>query len=80
MGKIAGLFASGLRSRALSERDVRAAMDRILNHKDSGVGTVYDRYNYEAVDKRITQVTAARLLALAAGQPIEDNVVPIRAA
>jgi integrase len=42
----------------------RDAMDRLLNHKSHGVGAVYDRYTYEAEDKRIMEAVASKLLML----------------
>src|SRR5262249_5558445 len=40
----------------------RAAMDRILNHKEGGVGSIYDRYGYEAEDKRVMESVAKHVL------------------
>jgi integrase len=43
----------------------RAAVDRILNHRDGGVGSIYDRYGYAEEDKRIMETVAAHLIGLA---------------
>jgi integrase len=43
----------------------RPAMDRILNHRDGGVGSIYDRYGYVEEDKRIMEAVAAHLTNLA---------------
>jgi integrase len=46
----------------------RPAMDRILNHRDRSVGTVYDRHAYAAEDRRVMETVAAHILALAEGR------------
>lgn len=53
----------------------RAAMDRILNHADSGVGGVYDRYSYADEDRRIMETVAAHIVGIVeeAGDRV-DNV------
>ena len=57
------------------------AMDRIQNHmRKSKVTRTYDRTDYRRHDKQIMEATAARLLALAAGQVEDDTVVPLRRA
>ena len=43
----------------------RDAMNRIQNHKDGGIGSVYDRFQYAEENKRIMEDVAARILALA---------------
>jgi integrase len=42
----------------------RQAMDRILNHSDSGVGSVYDRHSYVAEDRRIMEAVARHVTRL----------------
>jgi integrase len=49
----------------------REAMNRIQNHKEGGIGDVYDRHEYAAENKRVMEAVAAHLLALA-----QDNVAP----
>jgi len=46
----------------------RAAMDRVLNHADGGVGAIYDRYTYEGEDQAIWDHVAAHVLCLAEGR------------
>jgi hypothetical protein len=55
----------------------REAMNRIQNHKEGGIGDVYDRYQYEAETKHIMETVAARILALAEAKGAASNVVPI---
>jgi integrase len=52
----------------------REAMNRILNHREHGIATVYDRYSYEKEDQHIMESTAAHLLVLARGETA-SNVV-----
>ena len=53
----------------------RDAMNRIQNHKEGGIGSVYDRHQYAEENKRIMETVAAHLLALATGQTAAANVV-----
>jgi integrase len=55
----------------------RDAMNRIQNHKEGGIASVYDRHGYADETKRIMEMVAARIMALVEGQP-NDKVVPIR--
>jgi integrase len=52
----------------------RAAMDRLLNHADRSIASVYDRHGYEAEDRRIVDAVARHVVAVAEGRA-EDNVV-----
>jgi integrase len=52
----------------------RQAMDRILNHSDPSVGTVYDRHSYADEDRRIMERVAQHIVAIAEGRK-DDNVV-----
>jgi integrase len=56
----------------------RQAMDRILNHRDRSVGTIYDRYAYATEDQRIMEAVAKHVLKLAKGQRETATVVPLR--
>jgi integrase len=58
----------------------RHAMNRIQNHKDGGIASVYDRHEYADENKRVMEAVAARIAALAEGRPAPDNVVPLRSA
>jgi integrase len=55
----------------------RDAMNRIQNHRDSGIASVYDRHRYADEDKRIMEAVAARIMALAEGRSEDDKVIPI---
>jgi integrase len=55
----------------------RDAMNRVQNHKESGIGSVYDRYQYSEENKRIMETVAARILSLAEGRA-EANVVAFK--
>jgi integrase len=55
----------------------RDAMNRIQNHKEGGIGDVYDRHDYSAEIKTVMEATAARIMALVEGRS-DDKVVPIR--
>jgi integrase len=46
----------------------RAAVDRLLNHRDGGVGSIYDRYSYAEEDKRIMESVGEYLINLATGE------------
>ena len=43
----------------------RDAMNRVQNHREGGIGSVYDRYEYAEENKRVMEATAARIMALA---------------
>jgi integrase len=43
----------------------RAAVDRILNHRDGGVVSIYDRHGYAEEDRRIMEAVASHLIGLA---------------
>jgi hypothetical protein len=53
----------------------REAMNRIQNHKEGGIGDVYDRHEYGAENKRVMEAVAAHLLALTQGSAGPSNVV-----
>jgi integrase len=56
----------------------RPAMNRIQNHREGGISSVYDRHEYAAENQRIMEAVASRLLVLAEGTQISSNVVPMR--
>ena len=56
----------------------RDAMNRIQNHKEGGIGDVYDRHQYADQNKSIMEAVAAHLVGLAEGRPAVANVVDIR--
>jgi integrase len=45
----------------------REAMNRIQNHKEGGIGDVYDRHEYSDENRRVMECTAMHLLALGQG-------------
>jgi integrase len=57
----------------------RDAMNRIQNHKDGGIGSVYDRHQYAEENRRIMEAVAAEIVRLAEGRPSEAKVVALRA-
>jgi len=52
----------------------RDAMNRIQNHKDGGIGSVYDRHGYAEENKRVMETVAAHIAALAENNPEPSNV------
>ena len=42
----------------------REAMNRVQNHKEGGIASVYDRHGYAVENKRIMEAVAARIMAL----------------
>jgi integrase len=55
----------------------RDAMNRIQNHKEGGITSVYDRHEYADETKRVMEAVAAKIMALVEGRP-DEKVVPIR--
>jgi integrase len=53
----------------------RDAMNRIQNHKEGGIASVYDRHQYSDENKRVMESVAAHLLALTRGETAPSNVV-----
>ena len=51
----------------------RDAMNRVQNHKEGGIGSVYDRHGYADENKRIMERVAARILSLATGETETDR-------
>jgi integrase len=45
----------------------RDAMNRVQNHKEGGIASVYDRHQYAEENKRVMESVASRLMALAEG-------------
>ena len=56
----------------------RDAMNRVQNHKEGGIASVYDRHGYADENKRIMEAVAAKILALAEGRALDVNVVALR--
>ena len=53
----------------------RDAMNRIQNHKEGGIASVYDRHQYADENKRIMETVANKITALVEGRAVESNVV-----
>jgi integrase len=45
----------------------RDAMNRIQNHEEGGIGSIYDRHGYADENKKIMEAVARRILALVGG-------------
>jgi integrase len=58
----------------------RDAMNRIQNHKEGGIASVYDRHEYADENKRVMEAVAKYIMALAEGRSAPDNVVELRPA
>ena len=54
-------------------------MNRLTNHREGGIASVYDRHAYADENKRVMEAVAARLLALAEGTATISNVVSLAA-
>jgi hypothetical protein len=49
-------------------------MNRIQNHKEGGIGDVYDVHDYAAENKQIMEAVADHITALIEGRKPDDNV------
>jgi integrase len=56
----------------------RDAMNRIQNHKEGGIASVYDRHGYAEETKRVMEAVASKIIALAEGRSAGGKVVPLR--
>src|SRR5262249_57077698 len=54
------------------------AMNRVTNHREGGISSVYDRHGYADENRRIMEAVASHVVALVEGR--RDNVIPIRQA
>jgi integrase len=54
----------------------RDAMNRIQNHKEGGIASVYDRHGYSDENKRVMEAVASKVMSLIEGRP--NNVVGLR--
>jgi integrase len=54
----------------------REAMNRVTNHKEGGIGDVYDRHGYADENKKIMETVARHIVGLAEGRG-GDNVVEL---
>jgi integrase len=53
----------------------RDALNRVTNHKDGGIASVYDRHGYADENKRVMEATAAKIMTLVEGRVGGENVV-----
>jgi len=56
----------------------REAMNRIQNHVEGGIGSVYDRYGYADENKRVMEAVATHIVDLATGEGAKGKVVALR--
>jgi integrase len=52
----------------------RDAMNRVQNHKEGGIASVYDRHGYADENKRIMEAVAAKIMALVEGSATENVI------
>jgi integrase len=52
----------------------RDAMNRVQNHKEGGIASVYDRHGYADENKRVMEAVAAEIIRLAEGRAASGNV------
>jgi integrase len=57
----------------------RDAMNRVQNHKEGGIGSIYDRHSYADENKRIMEAVAQHLVSLAEIGIANSNVVQLGA-
>jgi integrase len=55
----------------------RDAMNRIQNHREGGIASIYDQHGYSDENKQIMESVAAEIVRLVEGGPAESNVVAI---
>ncbi len=55
----------------------RDAMNRVQNHKEGGIASVYDRHEYADENKRIMEAVASKIMALVEGAPA-GKVIPMK--
>jgi integrase len=56
----------------------RDAMNRIQNHTEGGIASVYDRHGYADETKRVMKAVASKIMALVEGRSAGGKVVPLR--
>jgi integrase len=54
----------------------RDAMNRVQNHKEGGIASVYDRHQYAEENKRIMEAVAQKIMMLVEGGDAEAKVLP----
>jgi integrase len=53
----------------------RDALNRVTNHREGGIASVYDRHGYAEENKRVMEAVAARIMAVVEGRAEAGNVV-----
>ncbi len=53
----------------------REMMNRVQNHADGGIASVYDRYGYEKEMKLVMEAVAARIVAQVEGRAEQQNII-----
>jgi integrase len=56
----------------------REAMNRVQNHKEGGIGGVYDRYSYADENKRVMATVADHIMAIVDSRDPAGNVIGLR--
>jgi integrase len=56
----------------------RDALNRVTNHKEGGIASVYDRHQYAEENKRIMEAVTAHILGLAEGRGDEGKIVEFK--
>jgi REP element-mobilizing transposase RayT len=57
----------------------RLVAEKIINHKDRGVASIYDRHSYEAEKRHALEAWSACLEEIVEGKPEPDNIVELHA-
>jgi integrase len=52
----------------------RDSMNRIQNHKEGGIATVYDRHKYADENKKVMEAVASKIMALVTGASSENVI------
>jgi 4-hydroxyphenylpyruvate dioxygenase-like putative hemolysin len=52
----------------------RDAMNRIQNHREGGIASVYDRHQYAEENKKVMEAVANRIMALVTGDEGENVI------
>lgn len=53
----------------------RDALNRVTNHKEGGIASVYDRFHYSEENKRVMETVSAQIMALVEGRAETGKVV-----
>jgi hypothetical protein len=54
-------------------------LNRVTNHREGGIASVYDRHGYADENKRVMETVASRIITLAEGRADEGRVIPFAA-